>query len=255
LINTYLEIRGDYSGVAVLRYYLVYRALVRAMVALLRRQQSERHDVVALAGSQDAHAHLRLAYQLATPPGPVLFLMHGFSGSGKTFLSAELMERWPAIRVRSDVERKRLLGLSADQTTRSEFGAGAYSQDVNEATYQRLLEAAATALKAGFSTIVDAASLWQSQRRRFRELAALHGACFVILDCVAPLPELRRRLRERLARGVDASEANEAILEAQLQHAEPLDAADRASTIIVDNGVIGDMEALIAKVSARLGRT
>lgn len=253
LINAYLESRGDYSGVAVLRYYLVYRALVRTMVALLRTKQLTHMNTAAATTVADAEAHLRLAYQLASPPSPVLFLMHGFSGSGKTYVSSRLMQRWPAIRVRSDVERKRLLGLTPTQTTRSASGTSAYSHASNEATYRRLLESAATALDAGFSVIVDAASLQQKQRHLFRDLARARGLRFVILDCVAPATELRRRLRERIARGADASEADEAVLDQQLRHAEPLDATECTQAVAIDPGMAGDVEALAANLSERLG--
>ena len=38
-LNAYLEITGDYAGLSVLRFYLAYRAMVRAMVARLRAVQ------------------------------------------------------------------------------------------------------------------------------------------------------------------------------------------------------------------------
>ena len=37
--SAYLELTGDYDGLAVFRFYLVYRALVRAKVACLRASQ------------------------------------------------------------------------------------------------------------------------------------------------------------------------------------------------------------------------
>jgi predicted kinase len=71
---------------------------------------------------------------------------------------------------------------------------------------------------------------------------------------VAPEAELRRRLRERIARGGDASEAGEAVLDDQLQHAEPLDAAERAEAITVDPDVAGDPAAFAANLAKRLRR-
>jgi hypothetical protein len=252
LINGYLEARGDYAGMAVLRYYLVYRALVRSMVALLRRKQLTGQGTAAATAAGDAEAHLHLAQQLASPRPPVLLLMHGLSGSGKTRVSGHLMERWPAIRVRSDVERKRLLGLAADQTTRSAIGAGAYSEDLNEATYQRLQEAAAATVDAGFSIIVDAANLRHAQRERFRALAAAHGVRMLIVSCTAPEEELRRRLRERSARGTDASEADESVLDEQLRRAEPLDATELAEAVVAGPDAVDDAETFMATISAHL---
>lgn len=248
LLNVYLETRGDYAGVAVLRYYLVYRALVRTLVALLRRRQLATPD--AAAARDDAEAHLVLAGRLAAPVRPTLLLMHGLSGSGKTRVSDTLTTRWPAIRVRSDVERKRLLGVAANQPTLPAVGARAYSADTTRATYDRLAETAATALAAGYSAIVDAASLRRAERERFAALAGAHGADFRIVSCVAPETELRRRLRERGARGGDASEADESVLDLQLRHAEPLTASERAFAVEVDADLAGDADALIAQLSA-----
>jgi len=162
------------------------------------------------------------------------------------------MERWPAIRVRSDVERKRLLGLAADQATRSAIGAGAYTADLNEATYQRLLEAAAATVGAGFSMIVDAANLRHAQRERFRALAAAHGVRMLIVSCAAPEEELRRRLRERTARGTDASEANESVLDEQLRRAEPLNATELADAVVAGPDAVDNAEAFVARISAHL---
>jgi uncharacterized protein len=252
LINDYLEASGDYAGVAVLRYYLVYRALVRTMVALLRRAQMSREVAQAATAVGNAASHLQLAHRLASPPVPVLFLMHGVSGSGKTRVSGELMERWPVIRVRSDVERKRLHGFTADQTTKSGIDAGVYSRAADEATYHHLFEAAATALAAGFSIIVDAAFLQRQQRQRFRALAAARDVSFVTIACVAPEAELRRRLCERITRREDASEAGEAVLDNQLQHAELLDATELAETVIVDPDVASNLAAFAANLAKRL---
>ena len=36
LLNAYLEITGDYQGCGVLRFYLAYRAMVRAKIAAIR---------------------------------------------------------------------------------------------------------------------------------------------------------------------------------------------------------------------------
>jgi predicted kinase len=56
-----------------------------------------------------------------------------------------------------------------------------------------------------------------------------------------------------MARGADASEADESVLDQQLQHAEPLDTTERAEAVIIDPGMVGDAEELVANLSARLG--
>ena len=103
-LDRYLAITGDYEGLAVLRFYAVYRALVRAMVACERaRQGNVQGDPIA-----EATRYVDLAQAFATPPAATLVVTHGLSGSGKTTGSQPMLERQGAIRVRTDVERKRL---------------------------------------------------------------------------------------------------------------------------------------------------
>ena len=114
-MNRYLEVSGDYRGVDVLPFYLVHRALVRAKVAAIKRAQA--------ASDERGHDHyLATALKLAASTKPLLVITHGLSGSGKTSVTDELVGRLPALRARSDVERKRLHGLEATARTRLERG-------------------------------------------------------------------------------------------------------------------------------------
>jgi hypothetical protein len=206
LVNEWLVWSGDFGALAVLRWYAVYRALVRAKVAALRGVVDE------------AAAYLVLAEELTRPPLPALTITFGLSGSGKTTLSSARLladPRAATIRLRSDVERKRLFGLAADAVS----GGGIYSADANRRTYGRLAELADRILAAGWSVIVDAAFLRRAERDDFRRLAGNRGLPFGILACAAPADVLERRLAAR--RG-DASEADASVLAAQRQWLEPL---------------------------------
>ncbi len=226
-LNRYLETSGDYAGTDVLEFYLVYRALVRAKVAAIKeaRSASEGHD---------AERYLATALELAAPSRPRLVITHGLSGSGKTSVTNELVSRLPALRVRSDVERKRLHGLDASARSGSGLGSGLYTAAATRRTYAALAAAADALLRNGQTAIVDAAFLRRGERLEFRQLAAFHGARFVILDCTAAPTELRRRIRARARTGRDASEADIAVLENQLLTHEPLDYAERRAAVAVD---------------------
>lgn len=234
-LNAYLEAGGDYAGVAVLRFYIVYRALVRALVAALREQQ--RAQLPGLRSNDYLGLAQRLAAAAADAPGGVptarLLITHGLPGSGKSHLSQQLLERAGAIRVRSDVERKRLAGLAPLAASRPAGVPDLYSPERNRATYECLQRAAEAALRAGYPTIVDAAFLRHGERRQMRALAAALQVPFAILDCRAPLALLRTRVRERTARGFDPSEADEAVLEHLARVAEPLDPGESECAIVV----------------------
>ena len=102
-------------------------------------------------------------------------ITHGLPGSGKTFASQRLLEAAGAIRIRSDVERKRLFGLSPLQASGEHARATTYGFAATEKTYAVLRAAARQALQSGWPTIVDAAFLKRSERTDFEGLALSLG--------------------------------------------------------------------------------
>lgn len=229
LLNAWLETGGDFQALAVLRFYAVYRAVVRAKVAALRAGQEDAAQ--GHAELDAARAYLRLAWRIAVPPAPTLVITCGLSGSGKTTASsARLLDADDAaagslLRLRSDVERKRLFGLAPQASSGSALDGGIYTAEATTRTYERLRSLARSLLQAGWPVIVDAAFLRREERSAFRALAGELNVEFSILATEAPVDELRRRLA---ARSGDASEAGVAVLERQLAWFEPLDAEEHA---------------------------
>lgn len=251
LVNGYLQACGDYAGVRLLRYYLIYRALVRAKVALMRAAQlsaepAERERAAALR-------YLDLARQFSVAGGAVCMITHGFSGSGKTTLSQGLLEACGAIRVRADVQRKRLAGLDALAPSQSRVGGGIYNEAMSHATYAQLLEAGRAVLESGWPVILDATYLQRAQRDAARRMAAACGAPLVVLDCVADATTLAERVRLRARRGGDASEADAQVLAAQMQSAQPLQ-ADETDGVFTMPGLgapASAWEPLLRRISAQ----
>jgi uncharacterized protein len=233
-VNAWLEATGDYAALPVLPFYLAYRALVRAKVACLRGAQlAPGPDKAALVA--EFRGYLRLAQGYAAPARGAIAITHGPAGSGKTTASQALLEAVGAIRVRSDVERKRLAGLAATADSNSEIAGGIYTDDATARTYARLAELAHAIAANGRIALVDATFLARGARDRFRALAAAIGVPFVILSFAAPEAALRERIVERARRGGDASEADLAVLARQLATQEPL-AADELSSVVSYDG-------------------
>ena len=232
LLNHYLEALGDYRGLPLLAFYTVYRALVRAKVAAIRAGQEE--PAGRLAGLATCDQYLDCAGKAAVPGQPRLLLMHGLSGSGKSWLAQQLLERLGALRIRSDVERKRLFGLPALARSDSAVGDGIYDTAATGATYDRLVELASQILAAGYPVVVDAANLRIWQRDAFRKLAASRGVPFAIASCTVPEAVLQARLATRLAAGRDASEADRAVLAQQMRDGEAFTADEEACCLTID---------------------
>ncbi|MBN1239170.1 MAG: AAA family ATPase [Gammaproteobacteria bacterium] len=246
-LNRYFEITGDYPGARLLTFYVVYRALVRAKVRALKASQP--HAVRSLGESVDPY--LRLAESSTERRTPLLLITHGLSGSGKTTVTERLLAELPAVRIRSDLERKRLHGVDAAEHGNLAVGAGRYDRASSDRTYETLARFAADALAGGLDTIVDAAFLTRSRRSDFRALAGRCGAAFVILDCAAAEDTLRARIRARAAARSDASEATEAVLDAQLRSAEPIGADERPVALRVDTSGEIDYGSLCEALLAR----
>ncbi len=204
LLDAWLTWSGDFAALHVLRFYLVYRAMVRAKVAALRGSPADQ---------QEAAGYLALAARLTQAPTPVLTITCGLSGCGKTTETSRCLARaafLDTVRIRSDVERKRLFGLAPD----ADSGGAIYSPEANARTYARLAELAESILCTGWSVIVDAAFLKRAERDYFRALASRLGVSFRLIAPQAALAELARRIAQR---SHDASEATTAVLEKQIQ--------------------------------------
>jgi len=215
-LNRWLEHTGDFAGLAGFRFYLVYRAMVRAKVAGIRSAQNAKPDLTEL------QHYLDQARTFCRKPDPSLILMHGHSGSGKTWLSQRMLEARGAVRLRSDVERKRLFGLDALEDS-ANIAGGIYGPEANQHTLNHLLIDAESLLQAGFTVIVDATFIARSWRQPFFDSARKHGWPIHIVAMNVAAEEMRRRIQARARLSNDASEAGLEVLEAQLANAEPLD--------------------------------
>ncbi len=237
-LNGYLQFGGDYVGLGVLRYYFVYRALVRAKVALLRRQQADSEDRIARDTWRQYRQYVALAAAQLEARTPLLLITHGLSGSGKSTLAGALSEALGLIHLRSDIERKRLAGLGALENSHSPPGQGLYTPAGTQNTYQALAASAAHALDGGYPVCVDATFLQQAQRAGFYRLARQRKAVFIILHCSATPRQLRQRILARARQGGDPSEADLDVLAVQQRGCQALTEAELRHTLHVDSQTV-----------------
>lgn len=216
LLNRYLERTGDYAGLNVLPFYLVYRAMVRAKVDAIQLLGERRSTAQRRALLHEFGEYLRIADHDAEPTPPALIIMQGLSGSGKSFLSQRVIEDTCAVRIRSDIERKRIFGIGETERISSDSDVALYSAKASQQTYDQLESLATYVINAGFPVIVDAAFLKAEQREQFRQLAGRSGIPFRILSCTAPADELVARVETRWIQNRDVSDASVAVLQMQL---------------------------------------
>ncbi|OGA18289.1 MAG: hypothetical protein A3H32_12800 [Betaproteobacteria bacterium RIFCSPLOWO2_02_FULL_63_19] len=233
-LNAYLEFTGDYSGLVVLPFYLTYRAMVRAKIALIRSAQPNVRAQEIRAGRTEYGRYIGLAEEFSADRPRWLALTHGYSGSGKSHFSQQLLERCNAVRIRSDTERKRGHGLERDAASRSPVGGGLYTEAAAHRNYERLARLTALILEAGWPVIVDGAFLLRWQRDLLLDIARRLDVPWLILHCQASEAMLRQRLAERARSNADPSEATQAVLEFQIRTGEPLTDDERGGALVID---------------------
>jgi aminoglycoside phosphotransferase family enzyme/predicted kinase len=248
LLSRYLELTGDYDGVRVLPFHAAYRALVRAKIDAIAAEQnpSRGHE---FRDRLQQRIHAAIAWTI--PQQAVLILMHGVSGSGKTWLSQRLIPELHAIRVRSDLERKRLAGMNVNEHAPAGVRQGIYSPQSSRRTYDRLAECAENCLRAGFNTIVDAAFQDPADRAMLRALAEQSGARCIIVSCRADRATLATRVTQRAAARGDASDATLSILDAQLRDIQPFTASELPCVIPIDTNEPNAVQRVLDAIGAR----
>lgn len=250
LISLYLEYSGDYAALSVLNFYKAYRAMVRAKVALfsLAHQSDEAGRAAVLAQYRN---YAQLAERYCHIPARFLALTCGVSASGKSHAALELVEQLGAIRLRSDVERKRLFGEPAEGQA-GNLLSGIYQPSASEATYQHLHQLAGTILATGFAVVLDASYLHQAQRRAALAVAEQAAVPYLIIDCQANETALRVRLAQRQQTGLDPSDATWEVIEYQLAHREPLTAREQSCAWPLDTTQADALAQLSRSLKTRL---
>ncbi|MHC4878461.1 MAG: bifunctional aminoglycoside phosphotransferase/ATP-binding protein [Planctomycetota bacterium] len=234
LLNRYLERTGDYAGLHVLRFYLVYRAMVRAKIDMIRLSDDSQPETLRRSLQREFGTYLSVADHDAERSPPALIVTHGVSGSGKSVFAEQIVEHSAAIRIRSDVERKRLFGLDETDRVSGRSAADLYSPETSRRTYDRLAELAATIISAGFPVVVDATFLQPAQRSQFRQLADRLQVPFLIVACSAPEDVLVDRVAQREVIDRDASDAGVAVLRQQLQTDTEIECEPTGQLVTVD---------------------
>jgi len=199
------------GGLAALPLFLSVRAAIRAMVAIdklaVTTGKNRPLDLVEI------DEYVALALHFLDSRQPVLIAIGGLSGTGKTTVSSALAPDIGgapgALHLRSDVERKRLAGVSPLVRLPRE----AYSKSASDKVYRRLCDRAEGALLAGHSVIVDAVFQQDVERRRIEQVASSAHAPFFGIWLEAPEHQLIQRVS---CRQQDASDADSAVVQQQI---------------------------------------
>ncbi|MEP2437248.1 MAG: AAA family ATPase, partial [Roseibium sp.] len=208
------ESANELQGLAALPFYLMMRAAIRAKIAA-SAAKAQHTETDRRAQEEEAVSYFNQAIAFLDPGEPDLVAIGGFSGTGKTTLAYALapeIGRAPGARVlRTDIERKKRLGLPETQKAPGE----AYTRAATEAVYNALETALQTTLASGHSALFDAVFADEKERARIEQLAKAVEASFCGLWLDAPAETLMERVSTRQG---DASDATTEVVDLQLSY-------------------------------------
>jgi aminoglycoside phosphotransferase family enzyme/predicted kinase len=243
-VSQYLELTGDYGSLELLNFYKAYRALVRAKIALFSMPAGA-DGVQRATALRQYRNYANLAESYSAIPSRFLAVTSGVSAVGKSHVAMRLVEALGAVRLRSDVERKRLFAGQTPDT-------GLYSEQNTQATYSHLHQLSEMILRCGFPVVIDATYLKAEQRQGAAQIAETTGVPFLILDCNAPQAVIASWLQQRQAEQQDPSDATLQVIEAQQASREPLSAAELLQSKRVETNESDSLDKLVEQIRQRL---
>lgn len=235
LVNTYFHYTEDYQGLTLLPYYLAYRAVVRAKIALFRLKQEKLACKTKKEIQSNYYNFINLAESYTKPPNPLLIITHGVTGSGKTTIAKQCVKYCGAIQINSDIVRKKLFNIPLHGHSNSELNSGIYTDKATKATYKKLADLAEVIIKAGFTVIVDATFLRHAQRTSFYTLAKKLNVPFYILHCQGNTTQIQQRIKNRMNSLDSVSEADLSVLLEHKKNNEPLTDLEKKHTLIIED--------------------
>lgn len=216
LLRAYQAESGDQPAPVLLDFYKSYRACVRAKVAALRAEQLQEQGGEAAAA--EAQRHVALADKYVAPwVRPLVLVIGGLAGTGKTTLATALAEALGAELLRTDVIRQQLFGTGHHAT---EADGGIYRREARERVYDEVFRGAAALHADRIAIVLDGTFSTLDLLLKARELAVDPRSVFLAIECVCPAEVAHQRIANRLAVGRDASEARPEIHDAQRQRWE-----------------------------------
>ncbi len=216
ILRPYLMASRDRAPAALLAFYKMYRACVRAKVALLRARQVSRGNGSGAAGPAEEYLALADGYAPALGP-PFALVVFGLSGTGKSTLAAAMGEALDVEVLSSDAVRDE---LCQPQDRTAGYGEGRYTPDRRRRVYEEMFRRAGAVLGRGNSVILDATFLAADMRREAVSLAARHGAEPLLVRCQCPDEVVLERIGARAASGTSLSEAGPEVYRHQKREVE-----------------------------------
>lgn len=236
LVDSYIEASGDEKMRPLVNFYKCYRAYVRGKVDSFELDDVSLNKEELKNAKKLAESYFQLAYRYAVNElkGKILIATCGLIGSGKSTVAAVIAEKKGFHVLRSDEIRKEIAGVAKEEHHYEEFGQGIYTGDFFDKTYEELFNRARDLIEKGESVILDASFKECEYRLQALDLANELGIPFLLVECVCPDEEIKKRLEKRVNEKSDVSDGRWEIYKKQKEAFEVIKKIPGSEHIIID---------------------
>jgi aminoglycoside phosphotransferase family enzyme/predicted kinase len=215
IIDEYRTTCRDSFPQSLLHFYKCYRACVRAKVLLLRGSQVV--DSVRDECRADARSYLQLADNHASKLSPpVLLVVYGLSGTGKTNLSRKIADCLDVDLFSTDAIRQQLF----EHSSHALHDESRYHPAKRQQVYDEMFKRAHVLLSDKLSVVLDGTFHAAALRQRAVELARRMNAEPHLIHCCCPPEVATERITARNLNGGSLSDATAEVYRRQLEQFE-----------------------------------
>jgi len=237
-VDAYIRHSGDREIGRLLNFYKCYYAYVRGKVIGFRLHDSSIRQEEREEAAETASRYFDLAFTYAArPERPMLILMAGLMGTGKSVRAKLLAPRIGADIIQTDVLRKEILNIAHNERHYEDFGKGIYGDEFTRKTYARALEIASEKMKEGKSVIIDGSYKNRTYRQEAIDAANKLDADFFIIECICPDDVIKKRLEARKSNKKEASDGRWEIYQAQKDSFDEITEIPDISHIVLDTSL------------------
>ena len=225
-------------------FYKCYRAFVRGKVKSIQSIEHETVEPEAYAKHAARYFRLALRYAVAGSQ-PVMLVVMGRVGTGKTTLAKQLASEldWPLFS--SDQIRKTLAALPLTVRTPLELRDKLYSNQMTQRTYEKLVEEGLGALAVHSSVVLDATFSSRKRRDCLRDKCIRAGIRLQVIELEADRNAIATRLEERDENAAELSDARLEDLERLSAAYEPPDELPTLIRVSSNGGIANTVSAVL----------
>lgn len=236
-IEKYMEKSKDSNVGSMLNFYKSYRAFVRGKVHGFQLNDPHIDPATKERLLESAKKYFELSeyytrlFSLDLQKNkPLLFLVAGLSGTGKSTVGRKIAVDYHGTLINTDIVRKEIVGIDRFEQHHDQYNTGLYDPKKIDETYEQVMQRASMFLKKGEHVVLDATFQKKKYREMASHIAGKHHARLTIVQCICPDAVVKKRLEDRL-RKKSVSDGRWEVYQVQKKTFEPFTADENYLTI------------------------